>query len=128
MEHTIHWQTESSSNFVSGTVAPFESTQHIERLNALRDLALMLLREVESLQIDQAAHARPDAGLQNQVRRFECELIRQALHQTGGNQSRAARLLGVKHTTLNAKIRRYEIPIGEQAQSENAVHDQGIAG
>jgi len=40
-----------------------------------------------------------------EVRRFEIDLIRRALDQTGGHQSRAARLLGLNATTLNSKIK-----------------------
>jgi DNA-binding NtrC family response regulator len=43
------------------------------------------------------------------VHRFETELIRGALMQTGGRQRRAARLLGVKVPTLHAKMKRYNI-------------------
>jgi DNA-binding NtrC family response regulator len=45
-----------------------------------------------------------------EVRRFEIDLIRRALDQTGGHQSRAARLLGLNATTLNSKIKTYNIP------------------
>ena len=45
----------------------------------------------------------------DQVRRFETDLIRRALDQTGGHQSRAARLLGLNATTLNSKIKSYNI-------------------
>lgn len=44
-----------------------------------------------------------------EVRRFEIDLIRRALDQTGGHQSRAARLLGMNATTLNSKIKTYNI-------------------
>jgi DNA-binding NtrC family response regulator len=44
-----------------------------------------------------------------QVRRFEIDLIRRALEQTSGHQSRAARLLGMNATTLNSKIKTYNI-------------------
>ena len=44
-----------------------------------------------------------------EVRRFETDLIRRALDQTGGHQSRAARLLGLNATTLNSKIKSYNI-------------------
>lgn len=44
-----------------------------------------------------------------EVRRFEIDLIRRALDQTGGHQSRAARLLGLNATTLNSKIKAYNI-------------------
>jgi DNA-binding NtrC family response regulator len=45
----------------------------------------------------------------DEVRRFEIDLIRRALGQTGGHQSRAARLLGMNATTLNSKIKTYNI-------------------
>jgi DNA-binding NtrC family response regulator len=44
-----------------------------------------------------------------EVRRFEIDLIQRALEQTGGHQSRAARLLGMNATTLNSKIKTYNI-------------------
>ena len=40
-----------------------------------------------------------------EVKRFEIDLICRALDQTGGHQSRAARLLGLNATTLNSKIK-----------------------
>ena len=46
----------------------------------------------------------------DEVRRFEIDLIRRALDQTAGHQSRAARLLGLNATTLNSKIKGYNIP------------------
>jgi transcriptional regulator with GAF, ATPase, and Fis domain len=47
----------------------------------------------------------------DEVRRFEIEIIRRALEQTGGHQSRAARLLGMNATTLNSKIKTYNIQL-----------------
>jgi DNA-binding NtrC family response regulator len=47
----------------------------------------------------------------DEVRKFEIDLIRRALEQTGGHQSRAARLLGLNATTLNSKIKTYNIPV-----------------
>jgi DNA-binding NtrC family response regulator len=46
----------------------------------------------------------------DEVKRFEVDIIRRALDQTGGHQSRAARLLGLNATTLNSKIKTYNIP------------------
>jgi transcriptional regulator with GAF, ATPase, and Fis domain len=128
MDNTTSWPTEPSPNFAPGSLAPFELTLHVERLNALRDLVLMLLSEVESLRCAQPVQADCGTGLQRQVQGFEYDLICQALHRTGGNQARAARLLGVKPTTLNAKIRRYQIPLASQAEeSETVVHEHVIA-
>jgi transcriptional regulator with GAF, ATPase, and Fis domain len=81
------------------------------KVSHLKILALSLLREIASAEkID--ARDRADAiDLQAEVRRFEAELIRSALIQTNGRQRRAARLLGTKVTTLNTKIKRYNIKI-----------------
>ncbi len=45
----------------------------------------------------------------DEVKRFEIDLIQRALDQTAGHQSRAARLLGLNATTLNSKIKSYNI-------------------
>jgi DNA-binding NtrC family response regulator len=47
----------------------------------------------------------------DEVAKFEIRLIRRALEITGGNQSRAARLLGMNTTTLNSKIKAYNITV-----------------
>ncbi len=47
----------------------------------------------------------------DEVAKFEISLIRRALEITGGNQSRAARLLGMNTTTLNSKIKAYNITV-----------------
>jgi DNA-binding protein Fis len=44
-----------------------------------------------------------------EVRRFEIKLIGRALELSGGNQARAARLLGLGTTTLNYKIKAYQM-------------------
>lgn len=76
-------------------------------------LALTLLREVESLEEQGANDTSAALDLQTQVHRFEAEMIRSALIRTGGRQRRAARLLGMKTTTLNSKIKRYQIETKE---------------
>lgn len=81
------------------------------RLTTLRDVALTLLREVESLRVTGPLDLVGRVRLCDEVQRFEIELIRSALSRTMGNQTRAARLLGIKLTTLNSKIKRYGIPI-----------------
>ncbi len=84
------------------------SEGEIPDLNGLREAALTLLREVESLA---SRHPQTNGrlGLQEEVQRYESELIRQALQRTGGNQRRAAKLLGFKVTTLNCNIKRLGI-------------------
>jgi DNA-binding NtrC family response regulator len=75
-------------------------------INTLREAAMTLLREVESLASQQEPPTTQRLGLQEEMQRYESELIRDALHRTRGNQRRAAKLLGVKVTTLNCKIKR----------------------
>jgi transcriptional regulator with GAF, ATPase, and Fis domain len=79
------------------------------RLNTLRETVLQLLDEVESLAISKPVDIRGGARFSDEVRQFEVSLIRTALGRTSGSQTRAARLLGLKPTTLNAKIKRYGI-------------------
>lgn len=78
-------------------------------LENLRELACSLLTEIDSLGRLAPSPASRPVGLKDAVQKFEIELITAALERTRGNQSRAARLLGVKHTTLNAKLKRYRI-------------------
>ena len=79
------------------------------RLNTLRETVLQLLDEVESLAISRPVDIKHGARFSDEVRQFEVSLIRTALGRTSGSQTRAARLLGLKPTTLNAKIKRYGI-------------------
>lgn len=79
------------------------------RIEALKKLTRALLREVQSLEATRMTYARSSIRLSEEVHRFEADLIRCALARTSGNQRRAARLLGIKATTLNSKIKRYNI-------------------
>ena len=79
------------------------------KIKALKELALALLQEVESLKGGDGFEPRAGVNFSDEVRRFETDLIRWALMHTGGHQRRAARLLNMKVTTLNAKIKRYGI-------------------
>jgi transcriptional regulator with GAF, ATPase, and Fis domain len=79
------------------------------RLNTLRETVRQLLDEVESLAMSKPVDVRRGTRFSDEVRQFEVSLIRTALGRTSGSQTRAARLLGLKPTTLNAKIKRYGI-------------------
>jgi transcriptional regulator with GAF, ATPase, and Fis domain len=97
---------------------PANATQHSlrlsevtlpERIKTLREIARSLLAELESMGSLATPEPEQNIRLDDQVKRFEIALIRAALVKTNGNQARAACLLGVKHTTLNSKIKRYRI-------------------
>jgi transcriptional regulator with GAF, ATPase, and Fis domain len=87
------------------------------RLEALKVLSNSLLYEIEALQINENPTANRKIDLATEVQRFEMDLIRSALVRTGGKQRPAARLLNVKVTTLNAKIKRYGIEPGDLRKS-----------
>ena len=83
------------------------------RIASLKVLALTLLRQVELLEKQIAVDNVTELNLQKEVHGFEAAIIRSALAKTGGRQRRAARLLGVKVTTLNTKIKRHKINCDE---------------
>ena len=94
----------------SDSAAPTAGEATVDaRLNTLRETVLQLLDEVESLAISKPVDIKRGARFSDEVRQFEVSLIRTALGRTSGSQTRAAKLLGLKPTTLNAKIKRYGI-------------------
>jgi len=68
-------------------------------------MEMMASAEGASHEID-IAHG---VNFYDEVKKFEIDLIRRSLDQTAGHQSRAARLLGLNATTLNSKIKSYNI-------------------
>jgi DNA-binding NtrC family response regulator len=87
------------------------------RLASLKVLALTMLSQVESLEAQIAANDVSELNLQQVVHRFEAAIIKSALAKTGGRQRRAARLLGVKVTTLNTKIKRHKLLVHEDNEN-----------
>src|SRR6267154_5441059 len=83
---------------------PSRKAAATERLNKIRDLASALMDEAKSLDHENGL-AEASATVENlslksrvdffdEVRQFEVRLITRALEVSGGNQARAARLLG----------------------------------
>lgn len=97
-----------------------QTTPASERLERIREMAAALLDEAESLDHENALAERSGSinvnlthktavNFFDEVRRFEMRLISRAMELTGGNQARAARLLGLGTTTLNYKIKSYQL-------------------
>ncbi len=103
----------SSSNG-NNRLALHENTLPV-RIEMLKNVALNLLKEVQVLSTLEAADIVRGIQFYDEVERFERELITRALELTGGHQVRAARLLGLKVTTLNSKVKRYQIPLPHDA-------------
>lgn len=98
-------------------VKPLNLDGHID---SLRVLAGALLAQIDSL-AERAENETSELNLPMEVRRFEVQLIRSALIRTGGRQRRAARLLGMKVTTLNRKIKQYEIKL-DHTDLQEGIH------
>ncbi len=85
------------------------------RLDVLKEISVALSAAVELLAESRRDPPAPELDMgrgidfYDEVSRFESNLIRRALEQTSGNQKRAADLLGIKKTTINAMIHRYGI-------------------
>jgi transcriptional regulator with GAF, ATPase, and Fis domain len=89
------------------------------RVQRIADLAHMLLREAETLASDKTfteesnklrtLNVAEGIDFYDEVTRFEINLIKLALERAGRNQAAAARLLHIKPTTLNFKIKLYGI-------------------
>ena len=107
MSSSFHWEMNGNSGAPQEAL-PKRSELARHNLDNLREAALTVLKELESLTNSQSEPDRK-LGLQEEVQRYEIELIQNALHKTRGNQRQAAKLLGVKVTTLNCKIKRYGI-------------------
>lgn len=78
-------------------------------LTRLRELTYKLLHKVQSIGELNFPDIERGVDFYDEVTRFEIELIKQALVRTLGHQRRAARLLNLKVTTLNSKIKHYNI-------------------
>jgi DNA-binding protein Fis len=81
------------------------------KTKTLKQLALKLLLEAQALNEVPTLDVRNGIDFYEEVKRFEIDLIQRALSFTHGNQLRAARLLNMKATTLNTKIKNYNINI-----------------
>jgi DNA-binding NtrC family response regulator len=88
-----------------------------QKIGSLKQNAFALIQEVKELGNLSYLDLTSGIDLFEEVRRFETNLIRQALEETDGRQVQAAKMLGLKMTTLNEKIKRYGIDPREPLQS-----------
>jgi transcriptional regulator with GAF, ATPase, and Fis domain len=110
MSATVTWESE----LLQATTLPDENNQSAtsrSSVTALRELVLRLLFEVQSINEGGSVAIENGFDFYDEVSRFEIDLIRRALVQTGGHQVQAARLLNLKVTTLNSKIKHYQISL-----------------
>jgi DNA-binding NtrC family response regulator len=106
MNSTATWESEE----LESAAQPDENGESSpSRIATLKELVLRLLCEVQG--IDEVSVLTIEGGVDfyDEVSRFEIDLIKCALLQTGGHQVQAAKLLNLKATTLNSKIKHYNI-------------------
>lgn len=87
-----------------------ESTQ--EKVRSLKLLVMKLQKELETLNEVVPPDIASGIDFYHEVAHFESELIKRALILMGGNQVKAAKLLNLNSTTLNAKVKYYRIKLG----------------
>ena len=92
------------------------------QLEALKSLSMLLVREINSLDeteeiLERQIERENSICLSRELERIEAKMIRCALIRAMGKQTKAAYLLGVKLTTLNAKIKRYKIDLTELSEN-----------
>jgi DNA-binding NtrC family response regulator len=107
------------------TMENFTSNQQSEltvggRIGAVKQLAASVLSLVDEMRDLQHTDRHTSVNLQNEVLRYEIELIEKALRVTGEHQRRAAELLSIRPSTLNAKIKRYHIRLSSNERVTTA--------
>lgn len=88
------------------TVKKFKSIT--QKLEAINRIANVVLNEIEHIESQNSTNAE-GMNFYEEIQHFEVELIRYALNQAGGNQRRAAQILNIKPTTLNSKLKRFNL-------------------
>ena len=110
MKSTTVWETQEIENSVPST-DDSNALASRDKLKLLKQLSCQLLREVQTIGEVQTMDVESGLDFYDEVTRFEIDLITRALLHCGGHQSRAARLLNLKVTTLNSKIKHYNIQL-----------------
>ena len=102
-----------------GLPSRMRTGQSSQRLKKIREIASALIDEAAALQHETelaqtfatvaSLGQKAKINFFHEVREFEVRLIKRALELADGNQARAAKLLGLGTTTLNYKIKIYEL-------------------
>jgi two-component system response regulator PilR (NtrC family) len=78
------------------------------------------VRSAPSFHVPQLSIPPEGISLRDVVAGFERRLIESTLESTGGVQKEAARLLGVKPTTLNEMIKRHNLPLARERRARES--------
>lgn len=99
------------------------------RLNILRRVNDLISDEIGKVANEGDFKLGGDFKLATYLEDYEKNIIRFALSLANYNQIVAARLLGVKHTTLNFKVKKYKLlePADKQSVVERFIHSRDEA-
>lgn len=114
MKSTV-WSEEVELAGAAQPQSGVEPARICSTITTLKELTFRLLRELQAIGEIDSPSLENGLDFYDEVRRFEIDLIKRALLQTGGHQVRAARLLHLKITTLNSKIKHYKIGLEDLA-------------
>ena len=106
-----------NNRHLRGLPSRIRTRQVNDRLKKLHDLASAILDETEALEHESelaetsvtiaTLNSKTSINFFDEVKQFEVRLIKRALELAGGNQARAAQILGLGTTTLNYKVKTY---------------------
>jgi transcriptional regulator with GAF, ATPase, and Fis domain len=111
MNSTATWESEGLESVTEPDEHSESSSAH-SNIATLKELVLRLLSELQCITEVNTLTVGDGLDFYDEVSRFEIDLIKRALLQTGGHQVQAAKLLNLKVTTLNSKIKHYKISPG----------------
>jgi len=89
-----------------------------------RDLIPEHVRSAPSFQVPHMNVPPGGISLKDVIANFERRLLESTLESTGGVQKEAARLLGLKPTTLNEMIKRYNIVLPRERERRGRASDE----
>ena len=98
-----------------------------QAVNIAERIQSIAKRSSPSFHIPQVAVPPEGINLREVIAHFERRLIESTLETTGGVQKDAARLLGLKPTTLNEMIKRHSILLPRDRERRNSAREEASA-
>jgi transcriptional regulator with GAF, ATPase, and Fis domain len=105
------YKVATSGNLQTSTVRHIGSAPSARKILETLDHIEQELAELINVFALRSVLEDSDLSFYEEVERFEVLLISSALKKTAGSQVKAARLLGMKNTTLNAKMKKLGLTV-----------------
>ena len=113
------WQPDpAAEQIVSPFLAAVEPEKAAAAVDALTEREALMLLEDAPAAVCSVTLPREGLDLRAHVAAIEETLIRQALERSDGIVAQAARLLGLRRTTLVEKLRKFDISAGDDASED----------